>query len=127
MAKYANQKTISKGEEVLKDAEHPYMRVSIESVQSAMKELKSYEFQLYILLYLNQEDFKLDFSPSYLEKTYGGTRKTWANARKVLEEKGYLVGDGNKEEFVEKPMRQDAPAMDNTDAEAVFAQSSWDF
>lgn len=131
MATYANQKTIVKGIETKKDAAHPYVKLSIDSVQDAMKELKGYEFQLYMLLYMNQKDFKLDFSPSYLEKTYGGTRKTWSAARKVLEEKGYLVANGNKDTFYERPMREDQPVLNSTDAEAMFRQVSdekkWDF
>lgn len=131
MATYANQKTIVKGIETKKDAAHPYVKLSIDSVQDAMKELKGYEFQLYMLLYMNQKDFKLDFSPSYLEKTYGGTRKTWSTARKVLEEKGYLVVNGNKDTFYERPMREDQPVLNSTDAEAMFRQvldeKKWDF
>jgi len=46
----------------------------------------------------------LAFSPSALEKKYGGTRKTWGNARDTLKEKGYLVPiGGNRLEFLEEP------------------------
>ena len=89
MATYANQKTIIKGNTSVKDAEHPYVKLSIENTQNAMKELKGYEFQLYMLMCMNQQDFHWDVSPARLEKMYGGTRKTWTNARKALEEKGY--------------------------------------
>lgn len=120
MAKYANQKTIVKNDGVLMNEEHPYAKVSIESWQSAMSELDNYEFKLYTLFYLNQRDFTLDLSPSHLEQEYGGTRKTWSKARKGLEEKGYLVANGNREVFVERPPRT-VPTM----VEEV--RSSWDF
>lgn len=127
MAKYANQKTIIKDNGVIMDEEHPYAKVSVESWQKAMGELDHYEFKLYTLFYLNQRDFKLDLSPSHLEEEYGGTRKTWSKARKGLEEKGYLVVNGNKEVFKERPMREMPPVQDSTVAEPVFAQGSWDF
>lgn len=44
MATYANQKTIIKGSSSVKDAKHPYVKLSIENTQNAMKELKGYEF-----------------------------------------------------------------------------------
>lgn len=127
MATYANQKTIIKGNISVKDAEHPYVKLSIENTQNAMKELKGYEFQLYMLMCMNQQDFHWDLSPARLEKTYGGTRKTWTNARKALEEKGYLVANGNKETFYEMPVRENPPVQNDTDAETVFAQGVWDF
>lgn len=127
MAKYANQKTIIKDNGVLMDEEHPYAKISIASWQNAMSELDNYEFKLYTLFYLNQRDFKLDLSPSNLEKTYGGTRKTWSKARKGLEDKGYLVANGNKETFVERPMREMPAVQNSTVAEPVFAQVPWDF
>lgn len=123
MAKYANQKTIIKDENgILMDAEHPYAKISIESWQNAMSDLDNYEFKLYTLFYMNQRGFKFDLSPGKLEKTYGGTRKTWTKARKTLEEKGYLISNGNKETFMERP---NALVQNNTGAEPVFAH--WDF
>lgn len=127
MATYANQKTIIKGNEAIKDADHPYVKLNIETTQNAMKNLKGYEFQLYMLMCMNQKDFQWDLSPARLEKVYGGTRKTWSNARKALEEKGYLIANGNKETFHEVPELIDPSVLNDTDAEAVFAQGVWDF
>ena len=123
MATYANQKTIIKGNEALKDVDHPYVRLSVKTTQNAMKDLKGYEFQLYMLMCMNQKDFEWDLSPAHLEKVYGGTRKTWSNARKALEEKGYLVAKGNKETFYEEPIKSN----DEPIAEPALAQVSWDF
>lgn len=111
MAKYANQFSIKKNENedemILKDADHPYAKISIESVQNALGELDGYEFKLYLLLYMNQEGFEWDYSPAHLEKTYSGTRKTWAKARKSLEEKGYLREEANgKLTFLERPEKR---------------------
>ena len=107
MAKYANQFSIKKDEEmVLKDADHPYAKISIESIDKALEDLDGYEFKLYMLLYMNQEGFEWDFSPAHLEKAYAGTRKTWTKARKSLEEKGYLREDADgKLVFVERPQK----------------------
>lgn len=123
MATYANQEIIIRKKDAFVDAEHPYVKLNIDCVQKAMEELKGYEFQLYMLLSMNQIDFELAFSPSALEKRYGGTRKTWGAARDVLKEKGYLVQlKGNRFEFLEEPMRDDPTVLNDTDAEAVFAQ-----
>ena len=108
MAKYANQFSIKKEEEnsVRKDADHPYAKISIESIDKALEELDGYEFKLYLLLYMNQEGFEWDFSPAHLEKAYAGTRKTWTKARKGLEEKGYLrVEENGKMVFMERPQK----------------------
>lgn len=119
MAKYANQFSIKKdGEMVLKDADHPYAKISIESIDKALEELDGYEFKLYMLLYMNQEGFEWDFSPAHLEKAYAGTRKTWTKARKGLEDKGYLREDsGGKLVFEERPQSSDEKPTEN----------NWDF
>lgn len=119
MAKYANQFSIKKdGEMVLKDADHPYAKISIESIDKALEELDGYEFKLYMLLYMNQEGFEWDFSPAHLEKAYAGTRKTWTKARKGLEDKGYLRESvGGKLVFDERPQSSDEKVTEN----------SWDF
>ena len=123
MATYANQEIIIRKKDAFVDAEHPYVKLNIDCVQKAMEELKGYEFQLYMILSMNQIGFELAFSPSALEKRYGGTRKTWGAARDTLKEKGYLVPlGGNRFEFLEEPMRDDPTVLSDTDAEAVFAQ-----
>ena len=135
MAKtYPNQEFYTKLQEVPKDAEHPYIRLSIEATRRALKELKNYEYKLYTLLAMNQVDFKLGFSPKHLEDTYGGTRKSWAEARDVLKEKGYLVETSSHNyEFFEMPMRDDPSVENSTDAEAVLPHvpqiepKGWDF
>lgn len=135
MAKsYPNQEFYTKLEEVPKDAEHPYAKMSIEATRRALKDLKNYEYKLYTLLAMNQVDFQLGFSPKQLEMTYGGTRKTWAEARDVLKEKGYLVEtSSNHYQFKEMPGSVEEPVLEDTVAEAVFAQvlpteqKGWDF
>lgn len=123
MAKYANQKTIIRDEDIVKDAEHPYAKMSIEAMRKAMGDLNNYEFKLYCLLYMNQEGFEYDLSPAYLEKTFSGTRKTWSNARKVLEEKGYLRSEGNnKMAFVELPEK-----VEEEKVEVENALTTWNF
>lgn len=102
MAKYAHQKTIIKEESDFKN--HPYVKLNIEDIQEAMKKLSGYDFELYIYLYMNQDDFELDYSPSFLEKNYLGSRKTWQTARTHLVEQGYLVDEGsNHFVFVPRP------------------------
>ena len=126
MATYANQEIIVRKKDAIADTEHPYVKLNINCVQKAMEELKGYEFQLYMLLSMNQIDFELAFSPSALEKRYGGTRKTWGNARDTLKEKGYLVQmNGNKYEFLEEPRLESSPVQVITDAEPVSAH--WNF
>ena len=125
---YANQEFYIRKEDVIKDAEHPYAKLSVEAVSKAMNELKGYEFQLYILLSMNQIDYKMGFSPTDLVKYYGGSDKSWRSARDALKKKGYLVQiSGNQWEFKEEPMRDNSPVLNDTDAEAVFAQGHWDF
>ena len=123
MAKYANQKTIIREEET---EFRPYAKISIESMQKAMKELSNYEFKLYCLLYMNQEGYEYDLSPAYLEKTFAGTRKTWSAARKALEEKGYLrVEEGNRMVFVELPEEEET--VPEIEVEKVETSKGWDF
>lgn len=105
---YANQEIIVRVDDVEKGPGNPFQKLSVECVQEAMKELKGYEFALYILLYMNALGFELEFSPSALEQMYGGTRKTWGKARDVLKEKGYLVPIGGPRwKFLEKPVREE--------------------
>ena len=120
-----NQEIYTKKVEVEKDAEHPYAKIGVETTYDAIKDLKGYEFQLYILLAMNQIDFNLEFSPKGLVDRFGGSDKSWRNARDTLKKKGYLVQtSGNNYEFFEKP---NAVAVPLTGAEAVFAQGKWDF
>lgn len=118
MAKYANQKTILKEENDFRN--HPYVKLDIEDIQEAMKHLSGYDFELYIYLYMNQDNFKLDYSPSYLEKNFLGSRKTWQNARTHLVELGYLVDDGNNS-FVFMPR------LGTKIEESVEEVRQWDF
>lgn len=118
MAKYANQKTISKEENDFK--KHPYVKLNIEDIQEAMKNLSGFDFELYVYLYMNQDDFTLDYSPGHLEKNYLGSRKTWQTARSHLVEKGYLVDDGsNRFTFV--------PRLGVKVEEPVEETRQWDF
>lgn len=125
MAKYAHQFTIKRENEVLKDAEHPYVKLSIESIQEAMKRLNGYEFELYLLLYMNQEGFELDYSPGNLEKEYMGTRKTWGDARKALTAKGYLEEIGKSHlKFIERPWEKEE---ESTQVEEDAVLTKYDF
>lgn len=105
---YPNQEIIVRRKDMLKDADHPYAKVNIQVAQDAMKELKGYEFQLYMLLTMNQIDFEMAFSPLALSQKYGGSDKTWRSAKKTLIDKGYLVETSSKHyEFMEIPVRKD--------------------
>ena len=125
---YANQEFYIRKEDTIKDAEHPYVKLSINATQKAMNELKGYDFQLYILLAMNQIDYVMGFSPTDLAKYYGGSEKSWRNARDTLKRYGYLIKiSGNQWEFKEEPVRENPPVQDVAGTETVFAQGHWDF
>ena len=112
----ANQDIIVKINEMPRDMEHPYARVSIEAKSAARRELKGYSYMLYDLLLDNQIGFEMAFSPRALSQMYGGTDKTWREAKKELIDKKYLREISlHKYEFIELPQEKEQNA------------SGWDF
>ena len=102
-----NQYWVTRKSDIEKDAAHPYARVNVKAMRDAMANLKEYEFKLYLLLSMNQYDYKMEMSPQDYANECGGCKRSWQNARDGLKEKGYLVEkSGNQFEFYETPISE---------------------
>ena len=99
--RYANQIAIRK-KEIVKDADHPYTKISNEGLKKAMAELDGFKFRLWVYLcWHTQTDSFWDYSPQALINAAGGSRRSWDDAKKELQDLGYLqpVADGEQNEF----------------------------
>lgn len=89
------------------DAQHPYMIVSTDSVDYAMRDLKGARLViwLYLARHLNTVGSSWMLRPSVVgEETCVKSRDTINDSIDELIEKGYLVPDGSGQyEFREKP------------------------
>lgn len=98
-----NQIQIIRRKEVEKDSEHFYSRISNEAYGEVVRICKPYEQILWIYFHRLRLNEYWDLSPQALMNEFGGSEKSWREARKGLIDKGYLRDLGNGlYEFVEK-------------------------
>lgn len=101
---YRNSKIIYPGFEALKDATHHYYRLNAAAFEKVVKECKPFEVYLWIYCHRIKDDNGWAFSPQALIEEFGGSDKSWREARQGLENKGYLVQiSGNGYRFDEVP------------------------
>lgn len=82
-----------------------YMRVNMESLERASKNLKAGAFKLWIYFAKNQDGYTFALSPTHIKETFNMSKTQYDNARGELEEKGYLVvQDRRYYHFVETPI-----------------------
>jgi len=92
MAKFANQRTIIiHKEKVLKDTERLYLCCYNDNLYKALQELDGSDFKVFIYLCSQKNNFKFDYSPTYLSKKLNLSTNTLKAAFHRLEERGYLV------------------------------------
>ena len=108
MATYPNQRTLKiKRKNVDKSTREPYLCIYNKSLAEASKKLNWAAYALYTFLMANADGYEIDFSPQYIENTYGMNRGTSHKALKELEEKGFMKKIGENKylfyEVVESP------------------------
>jgi predicted RNA-binding protein (virulence factor B family) len=82
-----------------------YMRVNMDALEKAAKDLKAGAFKLWIYFAKNQNDYTFALSPQHVKDIFGMSKTQYDNARGELEEKGYLViQDRNYYHFCETPI-----------------------
>ena len=87
-------------------SETPFLQISNDDWQSAVKTLNLGEFALYLFLASNTDGYKCDLSLKSFEEATGFKKSTYYDAIKRLQALGYLVEDCNGElNFFANPLR----------------------
>ena len=100
---YPNQKIVEVNKAPA-DSTHYYGVVNKEAAQRAARELTQNEMRIYLCLTLNQPNFQMVLSTSYVAQKYGGSVDGLQTAIRGLVKKGYLVKKkGNYFNFYDDP------------------------
>lgn len=101
-----------------------YSVTNIEAEFEAMKNLKDSGYKLWRYLSMNQDNYEFDLSlVDVMEKT-GMKRSTYFNAKKELQEKGYLVEDENRKNgFIFRQTLQEIEVKKDKGAETANSVS----
>lgn len=106
-----NQRAISVNKEECSNNMH-YAVINLEALNSAMRNLKPSAFALWLYFAQNQDKYSFWLSRRHVCQTTGMTKNSYNAAFNELEEKYYLIQDGeNHFEFYETP--HDDPAEQN--------------
>lgn len=82
-----------------------YMRVNMDALDKAAKNLKAGAFKLWIYFAKNQHDYTFALSPKHVKELFNMDKTQYDNARAELVEKGYLVVQDRKYyHFCETPI-----------------------
>lgn len=121
MTTVANQKVITVAKEK-SNKENLYAIFNLNAMQHAMIDLKPSGLKLWMYINKNQDGHTFALSAVDAVKWGVGSRKSYDNAVKELQEKGYLVNkSGNHFDFYELPKAEEIKVTVNKcDAEFSF-------
>ena len=116
-----NQWVIKIKKETISD-DTTYMRVNMDALDMAGKQLKAGAFKLWIYFAKNQQDYTFALSPQHVKDIFNMSKTQYDNARQELIEKGFLVRqDRNFYHFYETPVvsEEDDGEEEPTDTHSV--------
>lgn len=77
-----------------KEETNYYAKINLRSIQYAIKDLTSAEFQVWLYFAKNQPNFTFFVSPASAKADWNLSPSTFRKAKRVLKDKGYLVDTG---------------------------------
>lgn len=104
MAYYANQKTVViQREAVDSKGGKQFLMVYSENLAEAARNLNGAALKLYLYFLSNTDGYHKDFSPQHFCNIYGCSRSSAARAFDELVEQNYIIQEGSKYYFYERP------------------------
>ena len=106
---FPNQRAINiHRDTVVKKSGRNYACIYKDNLLEACRNLKPSTFKLWVWLASNQNNYSLEYSPSYIQKVLHMSIPTAKGAFNELKEKLYLIQDDNKDylfHFYEEPQK----------------------
>ena len=124
-ATYPNQKIVTIHKEPLNGN---YLGINRDVLFEACKRLTPYEFELYVYLACNRDNYELRLSQSAVNSAIGMPRSTYYDQVHNLINKGYLVeNQGNRYDFYERPRGETKERVSRDAVETPVNSGGFDF